>query len=125
MDLGTPEAYLQANWDLLDGRVGGEPAYAAPFIQSEGVHEQGVLGRHVVAGPRVSVAATATVEESVLFEAASVDGSAVVRRSILGADAQVHAGATVVGSVLGEGAVVGVGATVREGRVRPGERIEA
>ena len=125
MDLGTPEAYLQAHWDLLDGRVGGEPAYPSPFIQSEGVHEQGVLGRHVVAGPGVSVAATAIVEESVLFEAASVDGSAVVRRSILGADARVHAGATVVGSVLGEGAVVGVGATVREGRVRPGDRIEA
>ena len=70
MDLGTPEAYLQAHWDLLDGRVGGEPAYPSPFIQSEGVDEQGVLGLHVVAGPGVRVAATAMVEDSVLFEAA-------------------------------------------------------
>ena len=79
MDLGTPEAYLQAHWDLLDGRVGGEPAYPSPFIQS-GADEQGVLGLHVVAGPGVRVAATAMVEDSVLFEAARVDESAVVRR---------------------------------------------
>jgi carbonic anhydrase/acetyltransferase-like protein (isoleucine patch superfamily) len=34
-------------------------------------------------------------------------------------------GASVRDSVLGEGAVVGAGASVHEGRVRPGERVEA
>ena len=125
MDLGTPEAYLQAHWDLLDGRVGGEPAYPSPFIQSEGVHEQGVLGLHVVAGWGVRVAATAMVEDSVLFEAARVDESAVVRRSILGRNASVHAAAEVVDSVLGEGAAVAEGAVAHGQRVRPGERFEA
>jgi mannose-1-phosphate guanylyltransferase len=125
MDLGTPEAYLQAHWDLLDGRVGGEPAYPSPFIQSEGVHEQAVLGRHVVAGPGVRVAATAMVEDSVLLEASRVDEFAVVRRSILGRNASVLAAAEVVDSVLGEGAAVAEGAVARGQRVRPGERIEA
>ena len=31
-DLGTPEAYLQATFDLLDGLVEGEPAFDAPFV---------------------------------------------------------------------------------------------
>jgi mannose-1-phosphate guanylyltransferase len=125
MDLGTPQAYLQATWDLLDGRVAGARSYPAPFIRSDDVREPRSLGRHVVAGPGVSIAATATVEDSVLFDAASVEGSAIVRRSIVGWNAIVQAGAEVVDSVLGEGAIVAAGASVRDGRVRPGERIEA
>ena len=120
MDLGTPEAYLQAHWDLLDGRVGGEPAYPSPFIQSEGVDEQAVLG-HVVAGP----GARCRYRDGGglrLFEAARVDESAVVRRSILGRNASVHAAAEVVDSVLGEAAAEG--AVAHGQRVRPGERFE-
>ena len=32
MDLGTPEAYLQAHVDLIEGKVTGHPAYPAPFV---------------------------------------------------------------------------------------------
>ena len=125
MDLGTPQAYLQANWDLLDGRVIGAPAYPAPFIRSDGVSERGSLGRHVVVAPGASIAASATVEDAVLLDGASVEASAVVRRSIVGWNALVQAGAEVVDSVLGEGAIVAAGASLRDGRLRPGERVEA
>jgi mannose-1-phosphate guanylyltransferase len=125
MDLGTPEAYLRAHFDLLDGKVAGHRTYPSPFILSGGVHEAGVLGRHVVAAPGVYVAATATVEDSVLLEAASVEGAAVVRRSIVGWNAFVHAGAQVLDSVLGKGAEVGDGARVIDARVQPGAKIEA
>jgi mannose-1-phosphate guanylyltransferase len=125
MDLGTPQAYLQAHFDLLDGRVAGHRPFPAPFIQSRGVHEAGVHGRHVVAAPGVDVAATATVEDSVLLEAASVEDDAVVRRSIVGWNAFVHAGAEVLDSVLGMSAEVGQGARVTDARLQPGERIEA
>ena len=98
MDLGTPEAYLQAHWDLLDGRVGGEPAYPSPFIQSEGVDEQAVLGLHVVAGP--CALPLPRWWRTPFCSAARVDESAA-RRSILGRNASVHAAAEVVDSVLG------------------------
>ena len=32
MDLGTPEKYLQAHFDILAGRVGFEAEYPAPFV---------------------------------------------------------------------------------------------
>ena len=48
-----------------------------------------------------------------------------MERSILGTGSTVMRGASVSDSVLGEGAVVGAGASVHEGRVRPGERVEA
>ena len=124
-DLGTPEAYLQAHFDLLDGRVRGEPTYPAPFVQSGGVHEAALRGRHVVAAQGVYVAATATVQDSVLMEAASVEHAAVVRRSIVGWNAFIHSGAEVVDSVLGKGAVVLDGAEVVGARVGAGEQVPA
>lgn len=123
-DLGTPEAYLQAHFDLLDGKVRGEPAYRSPFLRSAAVHEDGVIGRHVVAGLGVSVDAEARVEESVLLDGASVE-SARVLRSVLGPGSHVHEGATVSDSVLGQSAVVDPGAHVQDARVAPGERIPA
>lgn len=123
IDLGTPEQYLRASFDLLDGLVGGAEGYEAPHIESSGVHEDGIVGHHVVARPGASVAANAAVEESVLLEGAVVDGSAVVRRSILGPNAHVREHARVTDSVLGQDARVEAGAVVHGARVSAGERI--
>jgi mannose-1-phosphate guanylyltransferase len=123
IDLGTPEQYLQASFDLLDGLVRGADAYEAPHVESSGVHRDGVVGFHVVAGPGASVAANAAVEESVLLEGAVVDGSAVVRRSILGPNAHVREHARVTDSVLGQDARVEAGAVVHGARVSAGEWI--
>ncbi len=123
IDLGTPEQYLQASFDLLDHLVGGADAYEAPYLESSGADPTGIVGSHVVARPGSSVAATAVVEESVLLEGAIVDASAVVRRSILGPNAHVREHARVTDSVLGQDARVEAGAGVHGARVSAGERI--
>ena len=126
MDLGTPEAYLQAHVDLIEGKVTGHPAYPAPFVHPEGsVDERATVDRHVVVGPRGSIAARARVADTVLHEGATIGQGAVVERSILGSGSRVGDGATVRGSVLGEGASVGVGASVDGAKIAPGDRIEA
>lgn len=125
MDLGTPERYLQAHFDLLDGRVRGQRTYPSPLVmKGASVDPRATIGTHVVIGPGGSVRGGADVRDSVLHEGASVEGSAVVLRSILGPRSSVGQGARVSGSVLGAGASVGAAAVLEGGRVGPGERIE-
>ncbi len=91
IDAGTPETYLQAQLDLLDGRRGPAPA---------GVSPEAVLG------------AGAVIERSVVMAGAAVGEDSVVRGSAVGADAVIEAGAQVLDSVVGRAATVGRGARV-------------
>jgi NDP-sugar pyrophosphorylase family protein len=125
MDLGTPEKYLQAHFDLLDGKVRGHRAYPAPFVQSSPVGSRATIGRHVVLGQGVYVGEGAEIMDSVLHEAASVEERATVVRSILGPNAFVGAGARVTDSVLGQDSRVGSNVVLEGARVGVGERIGA
>jgi mannose-1-phosphate guanylyltransferase len=118
-DLGTPENYLQAHFDMLDGRVRGS-AYAAPWMAATSdVDLRAHLGRWVAVGPDASIGSEAQVDDSVVLPGASVGPAARVMRTIVGPRAQVGAGATVVGCVLGEGADVGPGVELEDARVQP------
>jgi mannose-1-phosphate guanylyltransferase len=105
MDLGTPEKYLRATFDALEGKVRGL-SYSAPFVDgSATVSLRSHLGRWVVVGPEATVEDGAEVEDSVLLAGAVVERGARVRDSVLGPGARVAAGVTVAGLVLGEGEV--------------------
>jgi NDP-sugar pyrophosphorylase family protein len=126
MDLGTPQAYLQAQFDLLDGRVDGHRPYPSPFVDADGTIDRGAsVNEHVVVGPRATIGSGARVSDTVLHERAVVEPDAVAGRSILGPGSIVMRGGSVHDCVLGEGAVVGAGTSVHDGRVRPGERVGA
>jgi NDP-sugar pyrophosphorylase family protein len=124
MDLGTPEQYLQAHVDLLDGRVRGHPDYQAPFVRTDGVDVGARVERHVMLDRGVSVGAGAQVQRSVLLEGAIVGEHAIVHRSILGPRASVGSGARVVDSVLGADATVGADVALEGARVGSGETVE-
>ncbi|MFB3739042.1 MAG: sugar phosphate nucleotidyltransferase [Candidatus Velamenicoccus archaeovorus] len=124
LDLGTPEQYLQAHFDILEGRVGFEPPYPAPYVADGAeVDLRAHLGRWVVVGAGASVAADAQVDDSVLHAGASVGAGARVVGSILGPRSAVGPGATVVDSALAEGASVAPGLELRGGRISAGERV--
>ncbi|MFN2590091.1 MAG: sugar phosphate nucleotidyltransferase [Actinomycetota bacterium] len=119
IDLGTPEKYLRATFDLLEGRVGGE-AFPTPFVASSAaVSLRAHLGSWVVVHEGARVGDDAEVEDSVLLAGAEVGEAARVRDSILGPRAIVGAGALVAGAVLAERA------TVPPGTVSEGARISA
>jgi len=123
MDLGTAERYLQAHFDILEGRVGFEPPYPAPFVgEGAGVDARAHLGRRVVVGAGARVGADARLEDSVLHPGALVEEGARVAGSILGPSSRVGAHATVRGSVLAEGASVPAGASLDGERVSSGQR---
>ena len=127
IDIGTPERYLEATWDLLAGRVEstlpprdetGSLVYENCLLAGAHVGPQSVLGRHCSVGTdarversvlheRVHVGADAAVVESVLAE-----GVRVGERARVGPDAMVGAAA-----VIEPDAVVGAGARIEPGAV--------
>jgi mannose-1-phosphate guanylyltransferase len=106
MDVGTPEKYLQATFDALEGRIRGM-RYPAPYVEATAsVSLRSHLGRWVVIGPGASVDDHAEVEDSVVLAGAVVGRGARVRASVVGPGCRVGDGAVVEGAVLGEGARV-------------------
>src|SRR5215211_5840829 len=122
-DIGTLEAYLQAQYDALSGRVNievpgerrgedvwiGENAQVHPTTRLEGcavVGEDVVVGRDVVMSGHVTVGGgcwvrpRATIKRSILLPGASVGDGAYLEDCILGHDYAVRPGETISGSAL-------------------------
>ena len=117
IDLGTPEKYLQAHFDLLDGKVSGV-RYEAPWIAPTAVVDpSATVGRWTAVGAEARLGPGADVDDSVIHPGAAVGPGAVVRRTIVGPGAHVGGGATVGGCVLGAGARVVDGAELADERV--------
>lgn len=117
LDLGTPEKYLQAHFDMLAGLVSGVD-YESPWVASTADIEPGaILGARSSIGAEARVGPGATVEDSVVHPGASIASGATVRTSIIGPGAHVGENARVTGSVLGAGSRVGNGLTVTDAKV--------
>jgi mannose-1-phosphate guanylyltransferase len=106
MDLGTPEKYLQAHFDLLEGKVSGVE-YEAPWVApTADVDPAAKLGARSTIGAEARVSAGAGVEDSVIHPGAVVGSGASVRASIVGPGARVGSNAHLTGCVLGAGSSV-------------------
>jgi mannose-1-phosphate guanylyltransferase len=104
VDIGTPERYLQASWDILERRVETrvEPTAEGLLIDSAAEVSPGAsVGPRAVIGAACRVAEGATVRDSVLLGGCSVGEGATVSDSILSAGTEVAAGAVVEGAVAG------------------------
>ncbi|MBA2522455.1 MAG: NDP-sugar synthase [Solirubrobacterales bacterium] len=148
MDIGTPERYLDACWDILGRRVESEPgakvdeqgryvsagarvdaaAEVAPesFIEADAdVAADARVGPRAVLGPGVSVGKGAAIRSSALHPACRIGAGASVEGAILAAGVVVEAGAVVpAGSVIGAGATITSQAGLEPGaRVQPKETV--
>jgi mannose-1-phosphate guanylyltransferase len=128
IDIGTPERYLEATWDLLAGRVRsslpprdetGSLVYENCLLSGAHVGPQSVLGRHC------SVGTDARVERSVLHERVHVGADAVVVEAVLAERVRVGERARVGPDVMvGAGAVIPPDTMLPAGaRVEPGETV--
>lgn len=113
IDAGTPDAYLQAHLDLLDGLRGSfEPA-----VHDTSRIDAGAMVKRSMIGPGAIIASGARVVDSVVMAGARVAAGASLQRSIVGAR-----------SVVGEGCdlsdltVVGFDEDVPAGTVGAGGR---
>jgi mannose-1-phosphate guanylyltransferase len=106
MDIGTPERYLQASWDILERRVQTRVEPTAPgMLVGAGaeVAAGATVGPRVVLGRGCRVESGAKVRDSVVLDDCTVGEGARVSVSILSAGVEVAPGASLDGAVVGEG----------------------
>ncbi|QZA33879.1 NDP-sugar synthase [Hydrogenibacillus sp. N12] len=142
MDIGTPERYRVAHWDLLDGRfalpllppeaepgirlgrrvrLGKGVVLRPPVLIGDGVYigDGAVVGPYAVIGDGARIGDEAEVVRTILWNGAAVAPSCTVHDSILGDRAE-----TTLGLIIA-GAVIKLGRAARSlAAVRP-ERTEA
>lgn len=146
LDIGTPDRYLQATFDILEGIVetelGGrlddgrrvlsdgariEGRLVAPALVGEGsiVASGAIVGGRVTLGPGVAVDERAHIENSVVLDGATVGAHTRIRGAIVGPRATIGEHCQLEDRVvLGEGVVLGANNVLRAGaRVFPGVRL--
>jgi mannose-1-phosphate guanylyltransferase len=104
MDIGTPERYLEASWDILERRVETRVEPTAPGMlvgKDTEVAPGAKIGPRVVLGKGCKVEAGTEVRDSVLLDGCTVGEAARVHGSILSAAVEVAAGATLENAVVG------------------------
>lgn len=104
VDIGTPERYLQASWDILEGRVETrvEPTAPGQLIDADADVDAGAqVGRRAVISAGCTLEADAEVADSVLLEGCTIGQGARVQGSILAPGARVEPGAQLVNAVIG------------------------
>ena len=128
IDIGTPERYLEATYDLLSGRVAstlpptdetGSLIY--PGCITSGAH----IGPLSVLGEQCSVGEDSVVERSVLHRLVRVGRDCAVEGAVLAEGVRAGDGVRIEeGALVGAGAAIADGAQVERGaRVEPGERV--
>jgi mannose-1-phosphate guanylyltransferase len=142
LDIGTPQRYLQATYDILEGdvetEIGGQVAAAGGVLRVDGaggaVHapavigpgctiaSDAVIGGRTVLGAGVSIGPGAHVDSAVLLDGAAVGAGSRVSRSIIGPEVQIGERCRVDGeAVLGAGVRMGAGNVLTAGiRIFPG-----
>jgi mannose-1-phosphate guanylyltransferase len=143
LDIGTPERYLQATFDIIEGNVktavqerlgSGYLAVSEdadvqgraipPAVLERGVHVAGDahVGALVVLGQDVSVGSSSTVERAVILNGSEIGEHCRLSDCIVAAGCRVGAGTCISGgAVLGEGVTVGADNVITNGaRLFPG-----
>jgi mannose-1-phosphate guanylyltransferase len=107
IDIGTPERFLEANWDILEKRVETviSDQIDEPMMMGEGceISDGAELRQPCVIGGGSRIGEGAVIERSVLLDGCTVEDGATVSNSILSAGVTVEAGARLDGEVVGEG----------------------
>ncbi len=105
IDIGTPERFLEANWDILERRVETvtNRNLGGPFMAGGGceISADADLKPPYVIGRNCRIGAGTVIERSVLLDGCVVEGGTVTN-SILSAGVRVEGGAELDGAVIGE-----------------------
>ncbi|MDQ5809039.1 MAG: NDP-sugar synthase, partial [Actinomycetota bacterium] len=129
LDIGTPERYLQATFDILEGqcrtsvleRLGDTFTAVAGGCQIDGrvvppavvgrgsrIAEGAHVGSLVVLGDGVTVGAGATIERSVVMQGSDIGPGCTLRGCVVAAGSRIGEGTQISGgAVIGEGVTVG------------------
>jgi mannose-1-phosphate guanylyltransferase len=142
-DIGTPDRYLQATFDIIEGRIdtavgagpGGSHLRVDASVENAGrivppavvdagcrIEVGAQIGSLAVVGRDVSVGGGTIVERAVVLGGSSIGPGCVVRDCIVGPGARIGANTQITGgAVLGENVTIGSDNVVTNGaRIFPG-----
>jgi mannose-1-phosphate guanylyltransferase len=109
MDIGTPERYLQASWDILERRVATrvEPTSPGVFVAADAEVAAGAtVGPRAVVGSGCRIESGAEVRESVLLRDCRLGEDVRLDGSILAPGVELETGGSLEGAVVAEGEVI-------------------
>jgi mannose-1-phosphate guanylyltransferase len=114
LDIGTPERYLAASFDILEGRLSARIGDA-------------VSGRFgAIIDQDVTVGRGARIERSVVMRGAHIGDKCELQDCIVAAGARIGHHARLTGfTVVGEGAMIAPYAALHGGRIAPGATVSA
>ena len=121
MDIGTPDRYRQAHWDVLNGRVGDitdVPAATRVIMTVEDLSDAGrrtMITPPVVLGPDVTLAAGARVGPyAVLGSRCFIEADADIRDSVLWEDVHIGTGSCLDRTIIGAGVDITMGQVLHD-----------
>ena len=125
MDIGTPQKYLQANMDAVEGRYESDLLPVSPEQRQAAIDAQPDVPHlwSFIAADRADVAPSARFASAVVGRGARIGEDASIFSSVLLPDVEVGRGATIRNSVLGESVSVGAGVVVENATLADGETV--
>lgn len=105
VDIGTPDRYLEATWDILEGRLDTAVGLSPQGVLIDPgavVDESARIGPRAVVGPGCRIAKEVTLRESVVLEGSTVGEGALLERAIVAPGMTVGPGEKVVGGIIGK-----------------------
>jgi mannose-1-phosphate guanylyltransferase len=112
LDIGTPDRFLQASWDILERRVETE-------VGKRAAPDRLLISDAAEIAPEATIRAPAFIGGDVVVEA----GAEVGPRAVIDRGSRIAADAVVERSLIGERCTLGAGATVRGAILAPGVEV--
>ncbi|HJQ69269.1 MAG TPA: NDP-sugar synthase [Blastocatellia bacterium] len=114
-DIGTPASYLQANMDVIAGRV--DLLDRLPAERGEKFDETAEIDSLSCVDPSCTVKAGAQIVNSVVSRNCYIEERARIENSVVRGNSRIGTGATVSNAIIGKGCHVGRSVTVASGTV--------
>lgn len=121
LDIGTPEKYRQAHFDVLEGTMGKPPLMSAQEVEpgcwqngSVSVDPTAKVSPPAFLGAGVDISARVVIDGSTIGTESSLGPDTRVVRSVLHDQVAVGANVNISDSIIGSGAIIADGASVTD-----------
>ncbi len=113
-DIGTPESYLTAHLDLLNGKIKGfevEKSGNSEIATAAQIDKLSVIGNDCIIKPNVQII------NSVIGEGVHIEEKAVIENSVIWAHTRINSAAEIKNAIIGRGCYIGRNAIISKGVV--------
>lgn len=114
LDIGTPESYLAAHSDFLNGRISG---FEVARSTDADVATRADVDRLSIIGEDCTIKSGAQIRDSVIGPGVLVEEKAVIENSVIWAHSRISSSAEIRNAIVGRSCHVGRNVTISDGAV--------